>query len=655
MFRSRLRSALSLAVLLIAFLLQLPTSSANQVSGSGRIPTLILTGENRTDWRWTSTHLRELLEATGRFDVEISVAPESALLDEDYRKRFQLFLVDYSGSRWGDEAEADFLNAVRAGTGVVALADSVAAFEGWKEYEELVGFRLGEYAYKSNFQPLDFRVSAAEHPILADFDGLGAHTDQLATGLEQVESETLKVLATVASANGGEPAQVGLQAGTYGKGRVVSTPLGNVSPERRQTWASHRNPNAEKLFLRACEWAATGKVTALERIEANTLSAADQAAGWKLLFDGTNAGGWRSPKGAALTEELWQVENGALRVSPGGDTSSWMSAQEYPEFELELDWKVEGGATTQIGIDRGGSGNAQGMQLGAQSAQGSSQVLRPADEFNHARVVATFDHVEHWLNGILIKTIYTDPASWARRVGSEGIGADAEMAELPLANIMLHSEGEAIWLRNIKIRHLPTAAATPAAGPQVVELFNGRDLQGWTWLPEAPSRTAPVAFSVGDEGQMVAAGMPLGELRSVATDQDFVLTLDWRFNPVNRTTGQGGILLRGVGTDPQFPDGIEVKLDHGQAGSLLRLGSMQMQRDRRRSNGDLMRPILDCEQAPGDWNHLEIDLRGGEIQVSLNGQVVNQASGVTSRQGVIALMNRRVEIQYRNLTLTPVR
>jgi hypothetical protein len=616
------------------------------------VSALILTGENRTDWRWTSTNLRELLESSGRFDVEVSVVPEAALVDREYRDRFDLFLVDYSGIRWGEAAEANFLEAIKSGTGVVCLSDAVAAFEGWSEYENLVGFRLGDYAYRSNFQEVKFSPTGVEHPILADFGGLGIHQDQLAEGLEQVESESLELLATVSPADGSAEPQAALLAGTYGKGRVVSSPLGNVSPQRRETWASHRNPEAEKLFLRACEWAATGKVSLLERMAHNTLTPADLADGWTLLFDGVDAGSWRTVEGLGLSTDSWNVEGGALRVSTGDGNGDWLSGDEYREFELELDWMVEGGSSTRLGIRRGELDTDHALSLNSEDT-GSSRILRPAGEFNHARVVATYDRVEHWLNGVKIKTLYTDPASWARRIGGDGALQDEELSGLPLARIMLDGAGEAIWLRNIKIRHLPMVQEVEVE-PVPISLFNGQDLTGWTWNPETPSRSAPVPFMVGGEGQLVGAGLPLGELRSKDEFQDYVLSLDWRFNPVNKLTGAGGILVRGVGSSVQFPDGVEIKLDHRQAGSLFRLGEMKLRADRRRTDGEFTRPIQDTEARSGEWNHLEIRLDGEELLVSLNGQVVNSASGLTERRGAIGIFTRRVELQYRNLTLTPL-
>src|SRR5689334_9087739 len=46
----------------------------------------------------------------------------------------------------------------------------------------------------------------------------------------------------------------------------------------------------------------------------NTLTPAEEKAGWKLLFDGTTTNGWRGYKSQSLPEQ-WHVENGTLTKS----------------------------------------------------------------------------------------------------------------------------------------------------------------------------------------------------------------------------------------------------------------------------------------------------------------------------------------------------
>ena len=74
----------------------------------------------------------------------------------------------------------------------------------------------------------------------------------------------------------------------------------------------------------------------------NRLTPGEEAAGWKLLFDGT-LDGWKgyrrddAPGG-------WSVQDDALTFTPGGEPGSLMTVEQYADFELSFEWKLlEGG------------------------------------------------------------------------------------------------------------------------------------------------------------------------------------------------------------------------------------------------------------------------------------------------------------------------
>src|SRR6476660_10405774 len=72
---------------------------------------------------------------------------------------------------------------------------------------------------------------------------------------------------------------------------------------------------------------------------ANTLTAAERAAGWKLLFDGQTTNGWRGFRREKFPEEGWVIEEGAIKhVAAGGEQSQdggdIITAEQYDNFEL---------------------------------------------------------------------------------------------------------------------------------------------------------------------------------------------------------------------------------------------------------------------------------------------------------------------------------
>src|SRR5207302_1134355 len=69
----------------------------------------------------------------------------------------------------------------------------------------------------------------------------------------------------------------------------------------------------------------------------NTLSASEQKAGWKLLFDGQTTNGWRGYKMTTVPPQ-WTVDAGTLTKSRGA--VDIVTTGSYADFELLIDWKI---------------------------------------------------------------------------------------------------------------------------------------------------------------------------------------------------------------------------------------------------------------------------------------------------------------------------
>jgi hypothetical protein len=83
----------------------------------------------------------------------------------------------------------------------------------------------------------------------------------------------------------------------------------------------------------------------------NTLTDAEQRAGWRLLFDGKTFDGWRGLGYDSVPTAHWKIENGAIRKladgqvprlpdgqpAAGGDL---MTRDTYRDFELTWEWKI---------------------------------------------------------------------------------------------------------------------------------------------------------------------------------------------------------------------------------------------------------------------------------------------------------------------------
>src|SRR5512143_4264591 len=83
----------------------------------------------------------------------------------------------------------------------------------------------------------------------------------------------------------------------------------------------------------------------------NRLTAAERAAGWKLLFDGKTFAGWRCLGFDTVLTARWQIRDGTIRKIPSGQVplmadgrpvegADLMTTGTYRDFELTFEWKV---------------------------------------------------------------------------------------------------------------------------------------------------------------------------------------------------------------------------------------------------------------------------------------------------------------------------
>lgn len=207
----------------------------------------------------------------------------------------------------------------------------------------------------------------------------------------------------------------------------------------------------------------------------NTLSVAEREAGWELLFDGSTTTGWRGYQMDSMPRG-WEVVEGALtRTTGGGDI---ITERELGNFELSVDWKIAAcgnsgvfyrvteteehtyhtGPEMQVLDDAchpdGRSRlTAAGSNFGLYPAPDS--VVRPAGEWNHARLLVRGSHVEHWLNDALMVEYELWSDDWEQRV------QDSKFVEWPAygrarsGHVALQDHGNAVAFRSIKVRVLP--------------------------------------------------------------------------------------------------------------------------------------------------------------------------------------------------------
>ncbi|MEM7200313.1 MAG: family 16 glycoside hydrolase [Planctomycetota bacterium] len=449
--------------------------AAAPAPGRDRLRVLVVTGANNHDWEWTAPRLRDLLVASGRFEVDVTEDPTTTLADADGLERYAAFVLDYNGPRWGEAAESAFLARVRAGAGVTVVHAANNAFPGWRDYEEVVALCWRKGTGHGRFHAFDVAITDRNHPITAGMPDMVGHPDELYHRLVHMHGATHRVLATAHSATetGGsgrdEPMIIVREEGA---GRVFHTPLGHVWRKQPKTHASFADPQLQWLLARGTEWAATGAVT-LPVAVPNHLSAEERAAGFRLLFDGTSTAGWRGFRKPGVPEG-WTAAHGSLVcLSGGGDL---VTEEQFGDFDLRFEWAVAPGgnsgviyrcteeekATYRTGpeyqvLDDAALGpeplHAAAALYGLYVAKGAEP--RPAGLFNQGRIVVRDGRVEHWLNGVRVVDARLDDQAWRDRVAGSKFGDMPGFGRASRGHIALQDHGANVWYRSLRIRPFP--------------------------------------------------------------------------------------------------------------------------------------------------------------------------------------------------------
>src|SRR5579859_2553096 len=89
----------------------------------------------------------------------------------------------------------------------------------------------------------------------------------------------------------------------------------------------------------------------------NTLTPQEKAAGWQLLFDGTDFNGWHNFKREGVRPG-WMVKDGALVCSDPHNAGDIVTSNKFDWFELQLDYNISEAGNSGIMFHVTDEGNA---------------------------------------------------------------------------------------------------------------------------------------------------------------------------------------------------------------------------------------------------------------------------------------------------------
>lgn len=207
----------------------------------------------------------------------------------------------------------------------------------------------------------------------------------------------------------------------------------------------------------------------------NTLTDAQRADGWRLLFDGRTTNGWRGYHEQTVPSG-WTVVNGVLTKT--GSTGDLITTEQFGDFELDLDWKISRAGNAGI-FYRGTEeydhiywsapeyqllddanapdGRSRLTSAGADYALYPSPagIVKPAGEWNSTRIIVKGAHVEHWMNGQKLLEYELWSRDWEAKVKASKFADWPNYGRAKRGVIGIQGDHNGtLEIRNVRIREL---------------------------------------------------------------------------------------------------------------------------------------------------------------------------------------------------------
>ena len=188
-----------------------------------------------------------------------------------------------------------------------------------------------------------------------------------------------------------------------------------------------------------------------------------------------------------------------------------------------------------------------------------------------------------------------------------------------------------------------------SCGERETQLFNGKDLTGWSFSLAPDSEVAADAVFGVKDGVITIAGQPFGYMITDGTYGNYKLHVEWRW--VDEPANSGIFVLAEPG-DGLWPRCAEVNLMAGHAGDMIASGGSSFEE---LEEGRFLRTTVESAEKPaGEWNTAEIICKGNYIQAYVNGVLMNEAH-FDRAEGRIALQSEGGPLEVRNVFLVPVK
>jgi hypothetical protein len=202
----------------------------------------------------------------------------------------------------------------------------------------------------------------------------------------------------------------------------------------------------------------------------------------------------------------------------------------------------------------------------------------------------------------------------------------------------------------------PAAAATsdkPVPVTMPLDLFNGKDLTGWSYVASGKPADIARVCSVKD-GVLVCTGSPQGYLLLNDVRANYVLHFEWRWTTANPKNNSGGLLNITDGPLQQnlWPISFQAQTKTTFAGDIILMSTAACAEAPAGKTANKQKDP--SEKAIGEWNTADVVVRGDAIEYTVNGVLQNKVTKCVPSFGKIGFQLEGYPYEMRNIKLSPL-
>ena len=116
--------------------------SAHGADRAGSLKAMVLTGQNNHGWQALSAHYKNILEATGLFEVDMVLSPPKGGDMSEFNPDFSAYdvvVLEYNGDDWSKHVQESFESYMENGGGLVYGHAVNHTFPDWEAFNEMIG------------------------------------------------------------------------------------------------------------------------------------------------------------------------------------------------------------------------------------------------------------------------------------------------------------------------------------------------------------------------------------------------------------------------------------------------------------------------------------------------------------------------------------